>query len=66
MNKESLRRKRKGMRTLYQNLLVEIEIMKRLNHPALIHLFEVIDDPNCKKIYLGFLVIISHYVVIKL
>ncbi|CUG49098.1 protein kinase, putative, partial [Bodo saltans] len=30
----------------------EISLMKRLRHPNLVSLFEVIDDPNAKKMYL--------------
>lgn len=30
----------------------EVEIMKKINHPHLVKLFEVIDDPNFQKIYL--------------
>jgi serine/threonine protein kinase len=44
---------RKGRKSLYQYLLAEIEIMKRLKHPAVIHLFEIINDPDAAEIYLG-------------
>ena len=31
----------------------EIAIMKKLNHPHVVHLLEVIDDPLSDKIYMG-------------
>jgi [calcium/calmodulin-dependent protein kinase] kinase len=31
----------------------EIAIMKKLKHPNVVTLFEVIDDPNQEKIYMG-------------
>jgi len=30
----------------------EIAIMKKLNHPNIISLKEVLDDPNCNKLYI--------------
>jgi hypothetical protein len=53
LNKTKLKKKRKGMRSLYQYLLVEIEVTRKLNHPAVIHLFEVIDDPSEDEIFLS-------------
>ena len=37
----------------YQDLMVEIAILKKLNHPNVIQLFEVIDDPENDKLFLG-------------
>ena len=31
----------------------EIAILKKCNHPHIVRLFEVIDDPQSDKIYLG-------------
>jgi [calcium/calmodulin-dependent protein kinase] kinase len=39
-------------RTASQNVQREIAIMKTMNHPNLVQLHEVIDDPDCNKLYL--------------
>lgn len=36
-----------------QNVLKEIAIMKKLNHPNVIQLHEVIDDVERDKLYMG-------------
>lgn len=49
----------KKIHIFYNNLLFivdirrEVAIMKRLDHPNIVHLYEVIDDPNSDKMYLG-------------
>jgi len=49
-----------------QNVLMEIAIMKKLQHPNLIRLHEVIDDDENDKLYMGKLLAhlkIMHYVL---
>lgn len=41
------------VKNAFQDLLREIAIMKKLNHPNVIKLNEVIDDPEEDKIYLS-------------
>ena len=41
-----------GYRTAYDAVVKEIDVLKMLNHPKIIHLYEIIDDPNCEKLYL--------------
>ncbi len=36
---------------MLENIFREIAIMKKLNHPNLIKIFEVIDDPNNDRLY---------------
>ena len=52
MNKEFLQRKRNGNKTAYDCVMDELKIMKRLQHPNIIWLHEVINDPLKDKMYL--------------
>jgi len=57
INKNTLKRKRtirKGQApsSLYDNVLQEIAIMKRVNHPNIVKLHEVIDDERKEKLYI--------------
>eukprot|EP00756_Hemistasia_phaeocysticola_P030468 Hpha_TRINITY_DN16291_c2_g2::TRINITY_DN16291_c2_g2_i1::g.14151::m.14151/K07359/CAMKK2; calcium/calmodulin-dependent protein kinase kinase 2 len=54
MNKHVLSRVRKGVsgKTAMDDVLREIAIMKALDHPNVVKLHEVINDPSCKKLYL--------------
>ena len=42
-----------GFKSQYQNVLMEIAIMKKLTHPNLIQLHEVIDYDEGDKLYMG-------------
>eukprot|EP01062_Namystynia_karyoxenos_P007987 TRINITY_DN12817_c0_g1_i1.p1 TRINITY_DN12817_c0_g1~~TRINITY_DN12817_c0_g1_i1.p1 ORF type:complete len:547 (+),score=181.69 TRINITY_DN12817_c0_g1_i1:132-1643(+) len=54
MNKHVLQKVRKGTsgKTAMDDVLREIAIMKALNHPNVVQLHEVINDPECRKLYL--------------
>jgi len=41
------------VKNAFQDLLREIAIMKKLNHPNVIKLYEVLDDPEEDKMYLS-------------
>lgn len=41
-----------GYRTAYDAVIKEIGILKLLNNPNVIKLHEIIDDPDCEKLYL--------------
>ena len=36
----------------YDNVKIEMAIMQKINHPHVLKLYEIIDDPNAKKLYL--------------
>lgn len=38
---------------LMDNVMREIEIMKKLNHPNVMRLSEVIDSEDCDKMFIG-------------
>ena len=52
LTRSVLRRKRMGKGTAYDSVLREIVVMKRLDHPNCVRLFEVIDDPEHDELYL--------------
>jgi len=52
MNKNILRKKRMGTRNLLQDVEHEIRVMKLLDHPNVIKLYEVIDSPDHHKLFL--------------
>ena len=52
LTRSVLRRKRMGRGTAYDSVLREIAVMKRLDHPNCVRLFEVIDDPEHDELYL--------------
>ena len=53
MNKHRLRRKTISMQlNAFDNVKVEMAIMKKLDHPYIAKLYEIIDDPNQHKLYL--------------
>ncbi len=39
-------------KTAFDNIEMEVAIMKKLNHSNVVKLLEVIDDPDCEKLYL--------------
>ena len=56
MNKRKLRRKTIGPgmsnSNEYDNVKQEMAIMKKLDHPYILKLYEIIDDPESQKLYL--------------
>ena len=52
INKQVLRRKLTGGSTMLDDVKREIAIMKKLSHPHVLRLFEVMDDPKVNKLYL--------------
>jgi serine/threonine protein phosphatase PrpC/tRNA A-37 threonylcarbamoyl transferase component Bud32 len=52
INKQVLRRKLTGASTMLDDVKREIAIMKKLSHPHVLRLFEVMDDPKVNKLYL--------------
>lgn len=45
-------RKRFQFITALDEVYQEIDIMKKIDHPNIIKLYEIIDDPGCDKLYL--------------
>jgi [calcium/calmodulin-dependent protein kinase] kinase len=53
MNKARLKKLFIGKnKTVYKLVETEIAIMKKMFHPNVVHLYEIIDDPNSNKLYL--------------
>ena len=54
ISKDLLRKKKNGhtSETYFEDIRREIAIMKKLKHPNVLRLFEVLDDPNVNKMYL--------------
>ena len=53
LNKEVLQRKQLGKNnTSFDDVKCEIAIMKKLSHPHVLRLYEVMDDPRVNKLYL--------------
>ena len=42
-----------GIKSLMKNVENEIDIMQKLDHPNILKIYEVIDDPSHEKLYLG-------------
>jgi [calcium/calmodulin-dependent protein kinase] kinase len=53
-SKDMLKKKKNGntVETYFEDIRREIAIMKKLLHPNVLRLFEVLDDPNVNKMYL--------------
>lgn len=54
ISKEMLKKKKSGnsSETYFEDIRREIAIMKKLLHPNVLRLYEVLDDPNVNKMYL--------------
>lgn len=54
LNKDFLKKKKQGntSETYEEDIRREIAIMKKLTHPNVLKLYEVLDDPNVNKLYL--------------
>jgi [calcium/calmodulin-dependent protein kinase] kinase len=54
LNKDFLKKKKQGntTETYEEDIRREIAIMKKLSHPNVLKLYEVLDDPNVNKLYL--------------
>ena len=39
-------------KTAFDNIEREVAIMKKLQHPHIVRLLEIMDDPGCSKLYL--------------
>ena len=53
ISKEMLKKKKNGntSETYFEDIRREIAIMKKLMHPNVLRLFEVLDDPNVRSLY---------------
>lgn len=51
MNKKQLMQKKCGAQNAYQSVIEELKVLKLLNHPNIIWLNEIIDDPKKDKLY---------------
>lgn len=49
----SINRLEVRIKNAYEDVKTEIAIMKKLNHPNLIKLYEVIDDHRAEQLYMG-------------
>ena len=56
MSKDMLMKKKGGKseENYFEDIKREIAIMKKLLHPNVLRLYEVLDDPKVKKIYIFF------------
>jgi serine/threonine protein kinase len=52
MNKKALKSKKVGGKTAYDCVVEELKVLARLDHPNIIYLKEIIDDPKKDHIYL--------------
>ena len=53
IKRDKLLKRRISMhKTAFDDIELEIAIMKKLNHPNVVKLVEVMDDPSCSKLYL--------------
>lgn len=53
MNKNKLKRTMISKnKHAYNSVETEIAILKKMDHPHIVHLYEIIDDPKHEKLYL--------------
>lgn len=53
MDKNALKKVKKGEGSAYTDVLREVDILKKLRHENIVKLIEIMDDPTSDQLYLG-------------